>query len=220
MNNNTIIVLDFETGGLDPKSCEITQLACCAVNPRTLQIGDIFDSECRPEDENNLDDKALEITHKTKEELRKAPPLPEVWKNFKQYLKNHTGKTKFNRPIRAGYNILSFDNVILDRLCDKFGDVDSDGKQNLFSDFISIDMMTTIWMLMENSNALAKFSDKGKHDIKFTTVSKWLGLGDEGAHNAKTDVLREAKVMVKFLNWYRRVSERVNFEGTMADEKI
>ncbi len=218
MNTNNIIILDLETGGSNPYTCEVTQIAACLVHPKTLEISNFFNTECRPENMDNLEEDALRITGKTKEGLAKAPLLKEAWSNFREYIKFNSGKNKYSRPIRAGYNILNFDNVILDRLCAKFGDIDCDGRQNLFSDFISIDMMPIMWMLTENDDMLKKFSANNKANIKFDTICKWLGLSTSGAHDALIDVKREAKVIVRFMNWFRKLIKNTTFEGTMSNQ--
>ena len=214
------MVVDLETTSADSSKCQITQIAACIINPRTLEIdaNSYFNSEVRPEDFDDIEEEALKITRKTKEGLANAPPLTEAWGNFREYVKNDSGKNKWSRPVRAGFNILAFDNKILQRMCEKFGDVDKDGKQNLFSDFANIDVMQIIWLLMENNNMLAKFSETGKHDIKFPTVARWLGLSTEGLHDALNDVKQEAKVVVRFLRLFRNLSEKVQFEGSMKNE--
>ncbi len=226
MNNNHIIILDYETGSLDSSTCQVTQLAACHLDPTTLELGDIFNSEVCPQDPDNeetLTTDSLVFCGKTKEALMDKPPLEEVWKNFCAYLKPYTGKSKYTRPIVAGYNVRGFDNVITARLCKQFGNVDKDGKQKLFSDFMVIDLMETIWLLTENHNDLKRFSGTGKANIKFETVCRWLGIPTHNLHDAETDVKKEGAVIAKFMKLYRTLWDRVPFEGSMKglfDEKV
>ena len=87
-NFRDIIVFDFETGGANPYTCQPTQIAAVAIHARKLEIqpGGMFNSEIRPIIDDDkaiaagvgpLEEKALEITRKTRKELAKAP-LPKT----------------------------------------------------------------------------------------------------------------------------------------------
>ena len=84
MNSNTIIVFDFETGSLDINKCEVIQVAAMAIDRKNLEpIKDaVFETLIKPRDFNNLQDEALAVNKKTREELKQAPNLDVVWKKF------------------------------------------------------------------------------------------------------------------------------------------
>lgn len=95
-NFRDIIVFDFETGGANPHTCQPTQIAAVAIHARKLELqpGGEFNSEMRPIIDDDkaieagvapLEDKALEITRKTRKELAKAPLPKTVWKKFSKF---------------------------------------------------------------------------------------------------------------------------------------
>ena len=95
-NYRDIIVFDFETGSADPRTCQPTQIAAVAIHARKLELqpGGFFNSEIRPIIDDDeaikagvapLEDDALRITRKTRDELAKAPPLKTVWNKFAQF---------------------------------------------------------------------------------------------------------------------------------------
>ena len=91
--NRDFIVFDFETGSRNPHKTQPTQIAAVAIHGRKLtpQPGGFFNSEIRPilDDEKAIamgldpvEDEALEITRKTRENLAKAPQPKQVWQKF------------------------------------------------------------------------------------------------------------------------------------------
>ena len=135
-NFRDIIVFDFETGGVNPHTCQPTQIAAVAIHARKLELqpGGVFNSEMRPIIDDDkaikagvapLEDKALEITRKTREGLAKAPLPKGVWKKFSQFCdKYNFKKTSYYAPIAAGYNINGYDMPIVERLCQQYGPID------------------------------------------------------------------------------------------------
>ena len=113
MNYRDIIVFDFETGGRNPHKCQPTQIAAIAIHARklTMQPGGVFNSEMRPilDDEkavaaglDPVEDEALEITHKTRAKLARAPLPKTVWKKFGQFCNKYNfkrGRQKLFNPI-------------------------------------------------------------------------------------------------------------------------
>ena len=88
-NYRDIIVFDFETGGVNPHTCQPTQIAAVAIHARKLELqpGGIFNSEMRPIIDDDkaikagvapLEDKALEITRKTRAGLGQGSPCQRV----------------------------------------------------------------------------------------------------------------------------------------------
>ena len=88
MKSNTIIVFDFETGSLDTQTCEVIQVAAKAINRKTLlPIPDaVFNSLIKPRDFNNLQDSALAVNKKTREELALAPEISVVWNRLIDFI--------------------------------------------------------------------------------------------------------------------------------------
>ena len=82
--NRDIIVFDFETGGRDPRTCQPTQIAALALDGRSLKLKGTFNSEIWAETDDDkavkmglapLEEGALKVTGKTREQIAKAPKL-------------------------------------------------------------------------------------------------------------------------------------------------
>jgi hypothetical protein len=153
INNNYIAVFDFETDSRDPHTCSPTELGCVMIEPRKLEIveSSLFEQGMRPED---IDTEGYYERHKetiewtannrkTKPEAIieewKSYPSPDVtWSAFVSYLEGYQArgskrKSMFSAPIRAGSNIIAFDDIILKRLCTQYKNIDrKSGKPNIF----------------------------------------------------------------------------------------
>lgn len=219
MNTSTYIFYDFETGSTNPYKTQPIQVAAVAIDGRTLKIDskNVFESLMRPIDdsvakENDIDpleDKALEVNRKTRDELFKAPDKLIVWEKFCDFVDSYNfKKDKWGAPISVGYNNIGFDNIIANRLNKEIGRYDKDtDRQTLFHPIWSLDLMHMIFKYTENTRELRSYS--------FDSIREWLGLSKAGAHDAKVDVLQGAEVFVRFLQLTRRVSQRTKFKGAM-----
>lgn len=201
--NNTFVVLDFETGGVDPTNCEVIQVAGLAINPVSLKpiegVG-LFHSLIAPENMDRVEDGALRVNKISRADLAdptKAPPLEVVWDNFKQWINQFNQKPGNTRiaPIMVGYNILGFDWTIYDRLCRKFKMVGKDGKPNLFNDFIKVDLMLEMWWLFDGTSET--------ENLKFDSMRSYFGISSKCAHNARYDVEQEGALFARMKMFHR-----------------
>lgn len=239
MNFNTIIVMDYETGGLDAKRTQPTQLAAVAIDPRKLEIieDSVFQSYVQPEfDEEKLTqfgldpigDKALEITGISLETLHAAPTLKVVWQQFTEYVNqfNKTGRL-WDSPICAGFNNFKYDDIITERIIGgnkrfnpeaekepyKFGPWDESKKQGkLFHPRDRTDALLLMWGWFENDNTVKSLSLDNLRD-KF-------GISKENAHNAIADVCVTASLLIKFLKLQRHVHAQMKhkFANSFVEE--
>lgn len=222
MNRNTILVYDYETGSKSPETTQPIQLGAVAIDARTLNIieGSIFQTYIKPEFNeekckefgiDSLQQEALDVNGIKVEDLQDAPTLEIVWMNFTKYVQQFKcGKSNWDNPIPCGYNIKNFDSKITYRLCKQFGPFDSKwGTQSLFHPVHSIDVMDDVWRWTES---------KDFRSISMDSVRKWMGINEEGAHNAVKDVLDTAFLAAKFIKLYRRQSPNVTFEGSFKAE--
>ena len=225
MNYKDIIVFDFETGSRNPHKTQPVQIAAVAIHGRklTIQPGGYFESLIRPELDDEkaiemgvdpIEDEALAVNGKTREELAKAPSAKTVWKKFANFVnKYNSKKTPYFAPIPAGYNIIGFDLPIVQRLCEQHGPVDKKtGKQTLFNKIHKIDMLDTVWMWMENNPDIKSLSMDSMRDL--------LGMSKENAHDAMQDVKDTANLMIAFMKLHRRIAPKVKFEKAFADGNI
>jgi len=225
MNYKDIIVFDFETGSRNPEKTQPVQIAAVAIHGRklTIQPAGYFESLMRPELDDDkaielgvdpIEDEALAVNGKTREELAKAPLPKTVWKKFANFVNKYNWKgTPYFAPVAAGYNINGFDMPIVQRLCEQYGPTDKKtGKQTLFDKIHRIDMLDTVWMWMENNPDIKSISMDSMRDL--------LGMSKENAHDALQDVKDTANLMIAFMKLHRRIAPKVKFEKAFADGNI
>lgn len=220
MAKTDIIVFDFETGSRNPYRTQPTQLAALALDGRNLKLKGTFNSEIRPilDDQkaielrlDPIEDEALKITRKTREGLAKAPLLKTVWKKFVAFVEQHNWQgSSFFAPIPAGFNIINFDMVIIDRLCREYGPLDEKrGTQKLFHQIYKIDVMDNLFMWTEG--------DPNVKSISMDSMRERMGLSKENAHDALQDVKDTANILIKFMKTHRTVYRNLKIEKAFAD---
>lgn len=205
---------DFETGSRNPYTTQPIQLAAVAIEPRTLEIieDSEFESLIRPEfDEvkclelniDPLEDQALAVNKKTREELKYAPSLKSVWESFSQYVMNYNTSGKdFTAPILSGFNNHGFDDIILNRIAKEFGPWDESRQRcKLFNKYWNIDLMQLLFPWFE--------SDFDVRTISMDNMREFLGISSEGAHDALIDVKQQALIlcqMMKITRKYKKIT--------------
>jgi DNA polymerase-3 subunit epsilon len=226
LNHNTIIFLDFETGSRNASKTQPIQLAAVAIHSRRLEIieGSEFNSLIRPySDEeaeklglDKIEDEALKVNGKTREEIEKAPSPKVVWGKFTDYVNSYNyKKNKWTAPVLAGFNNNGFDDIIIDRLCGrepyKFGPYDTTYcKQSLFHPIHNIDLMKMVFSWFENNQELKSFSMDNLRD--------YLGMSKDNAHDALQDVKDGANVLIRFLKLHRLYATKVRFKNAFAQK--
>mgnify|MGYP003116246471 FL=1 len=217
------IVFDFETGSRNPRKTQPTQIAALALDGRNLKLKGTFNSEIRPilDDEkaiemgfDPLEDEALRITGKNREELAKAPMPKTVWKKFCNFVNQYNWKgTQFFAPIPAGFNIIGFDMIIIDRLCKAYGPYDKERQQQkLFNKIYKVDMMDNMFMWTEG--------DPSVKSISMDSLRDRMGLSKENAHDALQDVKDTANIMIKFMKTHRSVYRNLTIDKAFADGEL
>lgn len=215
-----IIVFDFETGGRDPNTCQPTQIAAAAIDGRNLKAKGFFNSEIWAETDDDkaiaaglgpIEEGALKVTGKTREQIAKAPKPQTVWTKFAEFVNKYNWKgTQFFAPIPAGYNILGYDMPIVDRMCKLYGPWDEKKqKQKLFHQIYKIDMMDNMFMWTEG--------DPNVKSISMDTLRERMGLSTDNAHDALQDVKDTANIMIKFMKTHRQVYRNLKIEKAFAD---
>tara|TARA_R110002020_G_scaffold365206_3_gene577449 strand:+ start:459 stop:1142 length:684 start_codon:yes stop_codon:yes gene_type:complete len=227
MNNRWIIVFDWETDSPNPKTCNPVELAAVPVNPRTLEIKkeQAFKAVIKPDgiDDEEYFTKERQSTinwhAKTRgvepedviKEWKKGQSEKIVWKNFCNYCSKYEVDKKpgqwYVEPIPSGYNIIGFDLPIMQRIADKY-------KTKMpVSTVTKIDMMDILFMWFENLDE--------PNSMKLDKFREFFGLkADSQAHEALSDCIDEATLMVKFLQFHRKQSTVSKFKGAFANAKI
>lgn len=225
MNYNDLIFYDFETGSRNKNKTQPVQLAAVAIHGRKLEIinGSEFESLIKPvlEDEKAVEmgldpvqDEALKVNGKTREELAKAPQLKVVWKQFVDYVNNFNyKKSAWTAPIPAGYNNNGFDDAIVDRICGPHGYNlgpwdDTWDKNSLFHPIHNVDVMKMVWQWTENNPEIKS--------ISMDTMRDWMGMSKENAHDALTDVRQGGEMLCRFLKLHRNFAKKTKFKGAFA----
>lgn len=214
-------------------------MAAIAIDGRRLEIFEdgkfnayikpIFDEEeCKKFGLDPLQDEALKVNNIKVDILERAHPIKMVWQQFSEYVSRYKkGANIFGLPIKAGYNIERFDNIIINRIMgghnrilrsvDKtipepygFGPWDdARDEERLFNPRDCIDLMKVyIWPWTENMSNIKSISMK--------SVREWLGMSDEKAHLADQDVEDGSKILIKFMQLTRNIAPKVKFEGAFA----
>jgi DNA polymerase III epsilon subunit-like protein len=223
MANRDYIIFDFETGSRNPHKTQPTQIAAIALDGRDLSVKGTFNSEIKPllNDEeaiaaglDPIEDGALKVTGKTREKLEEAPALKSVWSKFTKFVDQYNWKGEpFFNPIPVGYNIIGFDLIIVNRLCQEFGPWDKTKDQpKLFSKVYKVDLMDNVFMWTE--------ADPSVKSISMDSLREKMGLSLENAHDALQDVKDTANIFIKLLKTHRAVYQNIEFDKAFANGNL
>lgn len=221
---NNIVVLDFETGSLNPYKTQPIQIAAIMIDINKLELipGSEFNSEIKPVTESAeldklgldpIEDDALKVNRKEMESLLKAKSVDVVWNEFKAYLNNYRiNKVATGCPIVCGFNNNRFDDIILKRLGLKYGGFDKDKNEwTILHPKQNFDVWKYAWYWFESSDL---------ERLSLDELRKYLGISTEGAHDALVDVYDTAEIFVRFLKLSRHLNERIKFQGSCKDRII
>jgi DNA polymerase III epsilon subunit-like protein len=220
MANRDYIIFDFETGSRNPHKTQPTQIAAIALDGRSLTMKGQFNSEIKPifDEQKAIDagfdpvqDEALKITGKTREQLELAPSLKSVWNKFIKFVDQYNWKGEpFFAPIPVGFNIIGFDMHIINRLCKEFGPWDTEREQQkLFSKVYKIDIMDNVFAWTEGDPTIKS--------ISMDSLRERMGLSTENAHDALQDVKDSANIFIKLLKTHRSVYQNITFDKAFAN---
>ncbi len=222
MDTNKICCYDFESGSKIATRTQPIQLSAVMIDPVKLEVvkNSIFDTyiqaiedidECDKLDIDLVQQEALDVNHITWEQIRGGVSLEQAFKSFREYVGSYA-KTKRNwdQPIRAGFNIINFDNKIIDRLCLQYGAWDDKWcTQTLFHPIHMYDMMTMVRFYTEGQNF---------QSVSFDAIREWWGINKEHAHNSKKDVLDNAYGIIKFLKLFRSQYPKIKWQECFTKE--
>lgn len=230
---NNICVFDFETDGSDPTLCSPVQLSAVIVDTQRLEI--IKDSEfntyLKPERlESSKETKDISVyadsdilewhgkvkgVDKTEifDSWLKYPEQKHSWQQFVSYLdnyhlKNRKTKSQFSAPIACGYNIIRFDMKIVNRLSNKYGNLNKENNTNIFHPRDQIDLMNIAWLWFESLPDVKSLS--------LDNIREYLGIDKTNAHDAVKDVKDCAEILIRFLRLHRNLSAKIKFRNSFA----
>lgn len=231
INYNKICVFDFETDGKNPRTCSPVQLAAVMIDPLQLNIipGSEFNIHCKPEVLESDPDYVYEgdildfhakvkgtDTNSILNEWKQYPSQKSSWSLFIDYLDKYHSRTskksQFSAPIAAGYNIHRFDLLIIDRLSNKYNNLNKEKCSNLFYTRDVIDLMNLVFLWFENNNDLKSYS--------LDSLREYFGISKDGAHDALKDVKDCAEILIRFLKLHRRMGQKILFKNSFATTNI
>lgn len=178
---NKTVFYDLETTGTDFERSAVIQIgAILDVNGEEV---DRIDIKLRPHEGANIDTKALAVTGLTIEELMEDPerisPKEGYWR-FMRFCEFTPGMRVYaeSRIHRAGYNILAFDNKMLEALGARAGDNYTYAKFH----WPGIDVASIACAALRQKRGRMK-------DFKLMSVARAFDIDTDGqAHDALFDV--------------------------------
>jgi DNA polymerase III epsilon subunit-like protein len=213
-----IIVYDFETGDVDPHTCHPLQIGAVAIERSTLEFvppeeGGSFVSYMRPpisdDDIFNWDiikQRALDKNKISRETIIEAPAEKVVWVNFIDWIKKFkSGRDQYTKPVRAGHNILKFDDIIVARLNEKYG------QKPPFHPRDFVDTMNLSFLLFESNPEMTSYS--------FDALRPHLGFSADGAHEAMNDVVTTGKYLTRVMKYFRAHCKRQKYFQNSFNER-
>lgn len=225
INYNKICVFDFETDGSDPRICSPVQIAAVIIDPIKLEIisNSEFNINFKPEVLEQADDyeyttDILDFHAKVKgcskedvlKEWKDYPKQQQSWNMFVNYLDKYhsrsSKKSQFSAPIAAGYNINRFDLKIIDRLSQKYGNVNKENTSNIFYPRDVIDVMNLVFYWFEHNPDLKSYT--------MDSLREYFGIDKDGAHDAIKDVKDTAEIMIRFMKLHRNIASKVKFQNS------
>jgi DNA polymerase III epsilon subunit-like protein len=193
---NSIICLDFETGGLDAQKQAITQIAFISFEASTFKEINRYESYVSPYGNYQYEDKALEMTGVTYEKIESGKDIRTVVKEISELFSeaNTSGHTK--KPILLGHNI-PFDISFLQQIF-AFTKTDLskyfDGKKDFYGNF-SPNYLDTLYMskaMWANDESMQKF--------KLENCCSKAGVDLVDAHSALNDVVATKELFMYLIN--------------------
>src|SRR5690606_8055311 len=141
-----------------------------------------------------------------------APAEKIVWGQFTDFLKkyNNNQKTfsKFSAPIACGSNIIKYDNIITQRLCQKYGYADKENKPKIFAPRDNIDLLNLFFLWFEN------LAEPTEYNLDY--LRDFFGYPKDNAHDALDDVKFCGILISKFLKLHRKFSSGIKFKGALT----
>jgi DNA polymerase III epsilon subunit-like protein len=226
-NIQKICVFDLETDGANPDLCSPVQIAAVMVDPMKLEI--IEDSEfnitVKPlileekPDYSYADSDVLDFHAKVRGSTKDK--ILESWKEYQKqehgwnmfisylemyHIRSNSKKSCFSAPIAAGYNINRFDLRIIERLSQKYNNLNKEGRSSLFYPRDVIDIMNLVFYWFEGNNELKNYTLDNLRD--------YLGIDKEGSHDALKDVKDTANILIRFLKLHRNLSNKIKFKSS------
>jgi exonuclease I len=225
---NKICVFDLETDGANPNICSPVQIAALIIDPIKLEIvpNSEFNLMLKPdklEDDpnHNYDSDILSFHAKVRgcdqsdilKGWKESISQKQGWSMFIDYLDRHhcktSKKTQFSAPIAAGYNIHRFDLKIVQRLSQKYGNVNKEENSNIFYPRDVLDIMNLLYYWFAYIDDIKSLS--------LDSVREYMSISSDNAHDALKDVKDCANILLRFLKLHKNLSTKIKFRDAFND---
>jgi exonuclease I len=225
---NKICVFDFETDGADPSICSPVQIAAIMIDPSKMDIvpNSEFNIMVKPDKLDNdpdfkYDSDILGFHSKVRgcsqedilDSWHKSMPQKQAWTMFNEYLDKYhcrtTKKSQFSAPIAAGYNIYRFDLKIINRLSNKYGNVNKESESNVFFPRDVLDIMNLVYYWF--------FDLEDIKSLSLDNVRDYLGISKDNAHDALKDVKDCASILLRFLKLHKNLCNKIKFKDAFLN---
>lgn len=214
--NNNIIIYDYETGDKNQYTTEPLEVAAICADINTLEIkkdcdGNVllFHTLIKPTDWSLVKDEALAKNKITRQEIEENGVNQEFFFNqfsgfCRQFAKSDK---KWDQPYAAGFNIQKFDNVITERLCQKYNYLDKDNDSLIFHPFHFFDLAHIARMYFAWNDDLSSYS--------LDSLREYFGISKEGSHRADKDVMDTWLILKRFIAYFKQASPKMlpKFKG-------
>lgn len=211
---NTYLVMDFETGGFNPKEHLAMEFACVAINGVTYEEIERFSYIIKPYSDNlTLTPEAFKVHGISLDEaMVTGEKIEVVVKEFINFVKRTSvGKSKSTKSVLVGHN-LAFDIGFLQQIFyyakmeSKLDEGLLKGQRDFYGNFIpfhvcTLEMARELWM---------EYNDEKRYSLSACIERSNLELND--AHRALNDVLGNVQLFVNFLQNIRKKEN-----GVMGD---
>ena len=216
-SKSKLIVFDFETGGLDPKTTPAMEIGLVTMDQVTLQEEMQWESLIKPYngiggEKLTFHPKALE-THgiSVAKAEREGKPYKEIVEQFIALCKKvrpPRDTTGLNKPILCGHNV-GFDIAFLEymfNLCDK-----------RLSEFVLSNNGQIIpWDTQQMAGQLWNVAGEGRYDLR--SCCEKAGLGNFLAHSALSDARTTSELIRYFISRFRQGTPTEQTSGEKVEK--
>jgi len=112
-------------------------------------------------------------------------------------------------PIAAGYNIYRFDLKIINRLSNKYGNVNKESESNVFFPRDVLDIMNLVYYWF--------FDLEDIKSLSLDNVRDYLGISKDNAHDALKDVKDCASILLRFLKLHKNLCNKIKFKDAFLN---
>lgn len=204
-----ILIFDYETGGLDPKTNAVTEFAGIIIDGESLEEISRYEAVLKPYSDDLLyDPKALEFTGISMEQINTGVDFKVFSKDFLQFLKRGQSHSHAKyKTLLAGHNVV-FDIGFLQQLFFYMG--------KRIEDYVATgqDFYGNYYPKYFDTLPLSQFKWANEDMVshKLTDCASKIGIEIVNAHRAMNDVIATKDLLINFIKSLRNIGITLNSE--------